>query len=184
MSIVLKINYYPHCTRRSILKKEYVTFRLAGNFWNRVLGCSVPFGTERFWVQVRSAGPTFEQQVRSYWEWKPSLNSSLAQSTAEMSKGTYRLLTLQIFNTSLFFAGSVIYIAYRPVYGRATRTSDCQIKISRSRGDIIMECVPRDVIRVTGTFHQSYQPSTWTVRRRRPWPPPRNLSAIWPFNAL
>jgi hypothetical protein len=71
---------------------------------------------------------------------EPSLNSSLALLTAEMSKGTYRLLTLQIFNTALFFAGSVIYIAYRPVYARATRTSDCQIKISLSRGDIIVEC--------------------------------------------
>jgi hypothetical protein len=38
-----------------------------------------------------------------------------AQSAAEMSKGTYRLLTLQIFDTVLLFAGSVIYITYRPV---------------------------------------------------------------------
>lgn len=97
----------------------------------------VSFDTERFWVQVR--GPAFEQQILSGW--KPSLNSFLAQSAAEMSKGTYRLLTLQIFDTVLLFAGSVIYVPYSWV----TRTSDCQIKVSRSRGDII-ECVSSDLI--------------------------------------
>jgi hypothetical protein len=55
-----------------------------------------------------------------------------------MSKGTYRLLTLQILDTVLLFAVSVIYIAYSPAYSWVTRTSDCQIKISRH--------VPSDLI--------------------------------------
>jgi hypothetical protein len=74
-----------------------------------------------------------------------------------MSKGTYRLLTLQIFDTMLLFAGSVIYIAYRPAYSWVTRTSDCQINISRSRGDIIVECVPSDLI--SGLLVLSVSPS-------------------------
>jgi hypothetical protein len=59
-------------------------------------------------VMSTSAGPYMRAVDSVFCGWKPSLNSSLAQSAAEMSKGTYRLLTLQIFDTVLLFAGSVV----------------------------------------------------------------------------
>jgi hypothetical protein len=76
----------------------------------------------------------------------------------------------------LLFARSVIYTAGSTVYSRATRTLDCQIKISRSRGSYHHRMrAQRSVIRVTGTFHHSFQPSSGTVRW---WFPIRSSNAL------
>lgn len=157
------------------------TFCLQETFGMELWDVFVPFDIEWFWVQVR--GPAFEQQILSGW--KPSVNSFLAQSAAEMSKGTYRLLTLQIFDTVLLFAGSVIYVAYSWV----TRTSDCQIKVSRSRGDMLIECVPSDLISGLLVLSVCASVKYWNSTLKKAVTASSHLArsssrATWSFNAL
>lgn len=104
-----------------------------------------------------------------FYEWNSSLNYRPAQSAAEMSKDTRRLLTLQMCDRILPFVRSLFFTTQSsPIYSWDTRTSDCQRKINpRVVGYRVRVCIPRAAVLRFMVFPLVLQISTEILHRNR-----------------